>query len=42
MTHQEAFEEINNLQDEYINQLISLMNNKDYTMMQMINIIIFD
>ena len=37
MTHEEAFEEINNLQDEYINQLISLMNNKDYSMMQMIN-----
>lgn len=37
MTHQEAFDEINKTQDEYIDQLISLMNNKDYEMMQMLN-----
>lgn len=37
MTHQEAFDEINRIQDEYIDQLISLMNNKDYEMMQKLN-----
>ena len=37
MTRQDAFDEINKIQDEYIDQLITLMNNKDYEMMQKLN-----
>ena len=37
MTKQEAFNEINKLQDEYINELIKLMNNKSYNSMKMLN-----
>lgn len=37
MTREEAFQEINKLQDEYIDELIALMNDKDHAMMQMLN-----
>ena len=37
MTKQEAFNEINTLQDEYIDELIALMNNKSYDTMKMLN-----
>lgn len=37
MTKQEAFLEINKLQDEYISQLVNLMNSSDYEMIKQIN-----
>ncbi len=33
----EAFSEINQLQDEYVNELVDLLNNPDYAMMKTIN-----
>lgn len=37
MNRMEAFEEINEIQDNYINELISLINDTSYDMMKMIN-----
>ncbi len=37
MTHQEAFDEINKIQDEYIDELITFMNNPAYDSMKMLN-----
>lgn len=37
MAHQEAFYEINIIQDEYIEKLISLLNNKNYEMLKKFN-----
>lgn len=37
MTKEEAFFEINQTQDEYIGELISLIDNKDYEVMKTIN-----
>lgn len=37
MNKQEAFEEINRTQDEYIDELIALINNPDYEVMKSVN-----
>ena len=37
MTKQEAFDEINRIQDEYISELINMMNSPDYMAMKTIN-----
>ena len=37
MTRQEAFDEINQIQDGYVNELIGLINNPDYESMKTIN-----
>ena len=37
MTKQEAFNEINKLQDEYVNNLLGLINSQDYSMMKTID-----
>lgn len=37
MTRQEAFDEINSIQDSYIDELISIMHHPDYTMMKTID-----
>lgn len=37
MTRQEAFDEINRIQDGYVNELIGLINNPDYESMKTIN-----
>lgn len=37
MTREEAFAEINKIQDEYVDELISLMNNSDCACMKVIN-----
>ncbi len=37
MTRQEAFEEINKIQDDYVDELISLIHSADYDAMKTIS-----